>query len=654
MLAWLRHRIRSYNTSTYSSILPSALFGKVYKIGTKLNFTLLALCLLLACSVFFNYFYLADNNGLDIDTKGEEEENVFKDRKMVIFPNNFEITDKNLLEYYLKTLEEPLHPQDTIYRNRFIYKVPDVSYTSQTINLFSGLSQNSQSSKCEDLSSSYSFDVSGPQNKNCDLYKVLGKFLNDNSEYFQEISPLFPKLKEMLVKKEIEKHWFQLIGSSVWLEQYGVHLMTSRIFYSSTGDKVKPVVSLTYVQVFDHEWREIENVELIVPDGEGKYKPMTYPTFLPMSVYHNEKQQQGRFYGVEDPRITSVRNKLGYDEPIIVYNSHHRKITDAKSDDDGESNIHFKAYRSIFMAWLWQNQKGKNNVEEIETGKMKNRVYVKSKELIKPNNKREDKEKNWAPFINYQQRLQQGFDSHVYFMYQFQDLKILKCSLLDEEDCVWEYQFNDKNGAGRLRGGTELVNINQLLTTFDHPEIKRVKDLMPQNREIWIGVARAALEKCGCGDKMYRPNIVILIKDGDDQYRLSHVSPFVGLGILILPWWPDKGLCDGKNLIIPNGISSWHLNKDEDNSVQDYLTLSISRADSTVDLLHIKGLLKSILFDDPNLKLLELNDYGFNNKNIECAVKSSDAFCKKYGSEYKLNNNKEEDKANGNGKGSSS
>ena len=85
MLAWLRHRIRSYNTSTYSSILPSALFGKVYKIGTKLNFTLLALCLLLACSVFFNYFYLADNNGLDIDTKGEEEENVFKDRKMVIF-----------------------------------------------------------------------------------------------------------------------------------------------------------------------------------------------------------------------------------------------------------------------------------------------------------------------------------------------------------------------------------------------------------------------------------------------------------------------------------------------------------------------------------------------------------------------------------------
>ena len=128
--------------------------------------------------------------------------------------------------------------------------------------------------------------------------------------------------------------------------------------------------------------------------------------------------------------------------------------------------------------------------------------------------------------------------------------------------------------------------------------------------------------------KCNRPNIVILIKDGDDQYRLSHVSPFVGLGIPILPWWPDKGLCDGKNLIIPNGISSWHLNKDEDNSVQDYLTLSISRADATVDLLHIKGLLKSILFDDPNLKLLELNDYGFNNKNIECAVKSSDAFCK--------------------------
>ena len=51
---------------------------------------------------FFNYFYLADNNGLDIDTKGEEEENVFKDRKMVIFPNNFEITDKTCLNIISK------------------------------------------------------------------------------------------------------------------------------------------------------------------------------------------------------------------------------------------------------------------------------------------------------------------------------------------------------------------------------------------------------------------------------------------------------------------------------------------------------------------------------------------------------------------------
>ena len=40
---------------------------------------------------------------------------------------------------------------------------------------------------------------------------------------------------------------------------------------------------------------------------------------------------------------------------------------------------------------LWHGYgkiKRENNVEEIETGKMKNRVYVKSKELIKPNNKR--------------------------------------------------------------------------------------------------------------------------------------------------------------------------------------------------------------------------------------------------------------------------
>ena len=64
------------------------------------------------------------------------------------------------------------------------------------------------------------------------------------------------------------------------------------------------------------------------------------------------------------------------------------------------------------------------------------------------------------------------------------------------------------------------------------------------------------MRHCGCSETMYRPNMVILVKDdvptntniasGKSNYRLTHVSSFMDLGIEVLPWWEDKGLCEGK------------------------------------------------------------------------------------------------------------
>ncbi|KAL6453549.1 RHD1 Beta-mannosyltransferase 2 [Candida maltosa Xu316] len=360
-----------------------------------------------------------------------------------------------------------------------------------------------------------------------------------------------------------------------------------------------------------------------------------------MPVYLNDKQQKGRFYGVEDPRILLVKNINGYDEPVIIYNSHHRKISKTEFASDNEGKVNFGSYRSIFMAWLWQEQQGLSNLEELPHHASKNKKYIRIKELVKPDGKRSAKEKNWAPFINFKSRKEDGYDSHLYFMYQFENLKILKCSLLDEEDCVWEYQANDKSGAGKLRGGTELVNINQLLSTLKHKDTDTFLDMIPQGREIWIGFARAVLVGCGCGSKMYRPNVVILIKD-DDKYRISHVSSFASLGIKILPWTEGEGLCEGKNLIIPNGISSWTLDKDAADMVQDFLTISISRADTTVELVHIRGFLRALLFENYNSRLLESSTMGYDNKNIECALKKSDEFCKAYAEEIKASEEKEQ------------
>ena len=44
--------------------------------------------------------------------------------------------------------------------------------------------------------------------------------------------------------------------------------MVSRIIYTEK-DQGLPKFSLAYLQVFDRNWKELDNVELIVPDPEN-------------------------------------------------------------------------------------------------------------------------------------------------------------------------------------------------------------------------------------------------------------------------------------------------------------------------------------------------------------------------------------------------
>ena len=219
----------------------------------------------------------------------------------------------------------------------------------------------------------------------------------------------------------------------------------------------------------------------------------------------NSKQTGGRFYGIEDPRIVLIKTRHGYEEPVLIYNSHHRKILEKHFDNDQEGKINFNNYRSLFIGWIWQTQLGKIHLEELPNNEFKKNEYIKIKEFVKPNNNRGRTEKNWALFINYNQRLNQGFDSHVYFANQLKNLKILKCSILNDndDDCEWEFQMDDYEDAGVLHGGTELININQLLHQYDYPELNSIKDLIPNGREYWVGFARASLKNCGCESKYY-------------------------------------------------------------------------------------------------------------------------------------------------------
>lgn len=575
-----------------------------------------------------------------------EQQTKYSDKRTIIFPNNFELNDRKLVNFYIKDLELALDPQDLIYRNRFTYKIPNgIPYKPYDVELFDSGTASSNLDQCLELSSNIKVEASPAYNKNSNLTKILQRFVDENSLYYQEVKVFFPELPTQLKEGTISDHWYQLIGSSVWLKQYGIHLMISRIVYTDT-DQGYGVISLSYLQVFDRDWNELDHVELMIRKEDGTYKPVQYPQFAPIPLYYNAKVKIGQFYGIEDPRIQVIINKNGDEEPIIIYNSPHRKIKETEAQNDGKSVVKYGKYRSIFLGWLWRTQKGKNNLEELPDKKMHSMEYIKIKEMIRPNNERRGTEKNWGLFLDYEMRKEKGFDTHLYFIYQFKDTKILKCSLYDEDNCEWEYEVNDYMGSGSFHGGTELVSINRILDEHKLPELDDLKLRIPEGRQIWIGFARAVLKECGCGTHLYRPNLIVFMKD-KREYKFSYVSSFNDFGIEVLEWWIGQGLCTAKNLIIPNGISSWNIEKEKDGSLMDYMTFTITRRDATVDLVHLKGILRSLLFENSNPKLLAHEQKGFRtNTNLDCALRRSDEYCKVYAAEVEAketfeNKNKE-------------
>lgn len=517
--------------------------------------------------------------------------------------------------------------------------------------------------------------VDKPKGINVSLRTILTQLLKDleHNSYFQELSPFFIEELALQIKYNVVEHyWYRLAGSSVYLEDYGVHFMISRVLYSPKGARNQPIISLTYAQLFDENWNELTNTKLVVPTNENDFTVMKFPSFLPIPFWFDVDNTEGKFYGPEDPRILLVRNPKGYEEPLVIFNAYHRKMT--HFDDDADDHLVLKPsyYRSMFMCWPWQTQVGKENTDGLAAEEFKNSVYSRVVELQIKNVERRSKQKNWTPFVSNADRAVHGHDTHVNFIYRWANLEVLKCDMSTGE-CGFTYRLNNRLSTsarvGPLRGGTQLININGLIETHTHAE---TKSIIPPNREIWLGFARAHLDKCGCGNVMYRPNLVILVKDvvGDKQmFRLSHVSSSISFDIPMIGWNLNnpKDLCHGTNVLIPNGISSWVMSLvGEENgqfTADDDLTLSLSISDFTVHKINVKGLLNLIFAMDhdslffkpgeadkssPDLKRLLLpnpkivNDphkvnsqwlVGFNNDNVACAMFGSSEYCAAYGLE---------------------
>lgn len=502
-----------------------------------------------------------------------------------------------------------------------------------------------------------------------DMIKVMRNFMKDlpNNEYYQEIAPFFiDHLEDQFAngdELQIPEYWFQLAGSSVWLEEYGVHFMIRRVIYCPTAKRNAPSISLTYAQIFDENWNELEDTSLVIPDDTGMsdHDFVKFPKFLPVPFYHDVDTLNNRYYGPEDPRITKYKNKFGHYEPLIIFNAYHRKFEKFDDDEDHTNNIEAKFYRSMWVCFPFKFQRGKfntdGNIDEMY-GKM---VYSKIEELRIKDRPRQEKQKNWTPFLSYNEQVQNRediFNRYLYFIYRWANLEVLRCDVVSGV-CDFEYKLYPSllpsTPVGELRGGTALLSINELMVKLGID----IKYYLPPEREVWLGFARAHIDNCGCGPVMYRPNLVLVVKDKirkkdsesefDVVYKISHVSSSISFDINVFGWNLNQPhmVCLGNNILIPNGISSWVINQDADTNdkIVDYLTLTVSVSDYDVERINIRNLLAEVVqFEGVFLggdkmpyipqSTKPSQEIGYNNDNVECAISTSKDFCKVYGLEH--------------------
>lgn len=518
------------------------------------------------------------------------------------------------------------------------------------------------------------------------ILKILIEELDEYKDpYYEETSPLFLTHLRTQLKTGMTNHfWFRLSGSSVWLKDHSVHLVISRFLFSASRSRDGPKASFVLAQVFDKEWRELKDVRLVFPTnnlGEGSptfkveeqdFYSYRFPRILPVPFHHDKGKTGNRYYGPEDPRVVIVKNKNGYEEPVVIINAKHHKIV--KEDNEDKD----KEFRSIFTCFPFQIKRGKEHVNAKLEKATDNIVYTNIVEMNILHRKKLGTSKNWSPFVSENLRVVDGHDKYLYFATQLENLEILQCDITDglgECECVYK---ND-GGIGPMRGGSPLLNVNTLLkeqTKFP------LSMLLPPGREVFIAFARAHLNNCGCGSKFYRPNLMVLTKDqstymttGEDGtiteatktfFKVSHISGFFSLHVPIDPWYLDRpyGMCEGVNAVIPNGISAWNIDSLEVSEgrwkADDKLTLAFSVSDFSVDRINLQGILDALLnVDDGTLFLqppvadpsqqtiqsfisqpmvdnfghLIAGDVGFNGRNVKCAIEKCYGFCARFGEE---------------------
>lgn len=590
----------------------------------------------------------------DDNEANEEEPNDtdLDDIQLILYPNYIKNPEEHYKNNFLafdsskqKILQLGLqHHQEDMF-NDFMFK-------SQPIHLydtFTDLEDNITAERCSTTHKDFSVGYSEPVDMTGDFSDFISKYIHrdltlskDEIDYFFEYEGfLESRMEEMMKdKKSINKYWFCFGGASVYFEEFGIYLMLSRVIYAADTNKNKPTFSMTFLQVFNKDWKEL-NVEMVVPDAEnpsGGFNRFRYPGFARIASYHDSSVSATKCYGPEDPRILIRKNHLGHEEPMIIFTQMQREITKAEG-----SEVSFKEYRTMFYTLPWEVQVGKNLVDPLLLKSNRN-IYSKTVELniydqdTQKFKEKRAKEKNWTPFFSPQDRTaSNGIDTSVYFVYLWEYLHILKCEIpygqVSISKCITAFHNKpQKDFVGSFRGGTQLISANDLISNLPKPynELKQ---------EYWIGFARSHIGSCGCGLVMYRPQVAIISRSADGlEFQISHVSSFLGFEMEILPY--SSQVCKGPNVFLPNGLSRWQT-KSANGKIDDVVTLFYTLSDQVQGRFLIRGLLSELLRMNAfewkgRLSTLDgrLTDPYYVLSHIKCSEIESREFCRAYGLEH--------------------
>jgi len=271
----------------------------------------------------------------------------------------------------------------------------------------------------------------------------------------------------------------------------------------------------------------------------------------------------GEVYGPEDPRII-IEEGVEDAEPVIIFNMISEKATWKRA------------------MWIFRPFSGQSSI-----------LTIRGEE-------RAEKEKNWAPFFVEQPGNTNGLMStkepnrYIHFVYSFQPLLILKCSLIDgvcehafAQDVPKDMLSHHENKWSEIRGGTQWVPI---------PLFNDDAGSSKNGLQAFFSIPRTHTEQTSfCYKAVYRPEMTIMVTNGTSFY-LTYVSNPLDFGVGTLleePAFTDP--CKSGRIIILNSIADWDFNaRTAYTKVTDVMTVTATVNDATVQALRISGILKLI------------------------------------------------------------